>query len=194
MNSRTKILKRFVLGVAAIALGAGILIYRRSAGPEDGSISSPTSPSTSGDWAGKVAPDFLLSRLDGRNVRLSDYHGKVVIVNFWATWCAPCRIEMPWLVEFYQRYHAQGLEILGVSVDDGDRDRVAKFVAEEKVNYTILLKDDTIADAYGGLRFLPQTFFVDRDGKIIKRTYGIREKIDFENDIRSSLGTAQPAR
>jgi peroxiredoxin len=140
-------------------------------------------------WPGKAAPEFALYTLDGRSVKLSSLRGKVVLLNFWATWCAPCRVEMPWLVDFSRRYQGQGLEIVGVSVDDGDRERVAAFVRARNVNYTIVLKDKAVSDAYGGLRFLPQTFFIGRDGKVVKRTYGVRDKDDFENDIRQALAT-----
>jgi peroxiredoxin len=141
---------------------------------------------------GKPAPEFALYTLDGRSVRLSSLRGKVVLLNFWATWCAPCRVEMPWLVDFSRRYQRQGLEVVGVSVDDGDRDRVAAFVRATNVNYTIVLKDKAVSDAYGGLRFLPQTFFIGRDGKVVKRTYGVRGKDEFENDIRQALATPPP--
>jgi thiol-disulfide isomerase/thioredoxin len=142
-------------------------------------------------WTGKPAPEFSLRTLDGRRFRLSSLRGKVVLLNFWATWCAPCRVEMPWLVEFSSRYRGAGLEIVGVSVDD-DGDKVAAFVQARKVDYTIVLKDDAVAGAYGGLRFLPQTFFIGRDGKVIKWTYGVRSKDDFENDIRQVLNAALP--
>ncbi len=145
-----------------------------------------------GDWTGKPAPEFALHTLDGRSVTLSGFRGKVVLLNFWATWCAPCRVEMPWLVDFNNHYQRQGLEIVGVSVDDGDRDKVATFVGARHVNYTIVLKDEAVSVAYGGLRFLPQTFFIGRDGKITKWTYGVRSKEDFEENIRLALGTAPP--
>jgi peroxiredoxin len=154
-------------------------------------VPARTAPAVgSGNWTGKQAPDFALNTLDGRSVRLSSLRGKVVLLNFWATWCAPCRIEMPWLVDFSSRYRRQGLEIVGVSVDDGDREKVAAFVGARHVNYTIALKDEPVIDAYGGLRYLPQTFFIDRDGRVIKQTYGVRGKDDFEDDIRQALDSA----
>jgi peroxiredoxin len=143
-------------------------------------------------WIGKPAPEFALHTLDGRSATLSGLRGKVVLLNFWATWCAPCRVEMPWLVDFSRRYQRQGLEIVGVSMDDDDRDRVAAFVRARDVNYTIVLKDKAVSDAYGGLRFLPQTFFIGRDGKVIKWTYGVRGKDDFEDDIRRALAAPSP--
>ena len=146
------------------------------------------------DWVGKVAPDFALHDLQGHLVRLEEFRGKVVLVNFWATWCAPCRVEMPWLVELYARYRTQGLEILGVSVDDDQPDRVRRFVQDRQVKYRIVLEDDAVVDAYGGLRFLPQTFFIGRDGRILERTYGIRTKEELEADIRRALSTAHRGR
>lgn len=140
------------------------------------------------DWAGRSAPNFQLPALDGRRLRLSDFRGRVVLVNFWATWCAPCRIEMPWLTEFDARYRGRGLTVLGISVDDGGRGRVERFVRERNVGYPILLNDADVEARYGGVRFLPQTFFVGRDGRILRRVYGIRTRADFEADIRSALG------
>jgi len=179
-------LRRIFLVVVALAAGAALLIAATDRVPARRAQAPPTP--VAGEWVGRSAPEFALSMLDDRRVRLSDFRGKVVIVNFWATWCASCKVEIPWLVEFYKRYHAQGLEILGVSVDDGERERVAKFVHERGVNYTILLKDESAGEAYGGLRFLPQSFFVGRNGRILERTYGIRSKEDFEADVRGALG------
>jgi cytochrome c biogenesis protein CcmG/thiol:disulfide interchange protein DsbE len=142
----------------------------------------------SDDWAGKPAPDFALTTLDGQPIHLSAYRGRVVLVNFWATWCAPCRVEVPWLTEFDARYQAQGLTILGISVDDGGRERVASFVRERHVGYPIMLKDTGVDLRYGGVRFLPQTFFIGRDGRIIRQVYGIHTHADFEAGIRSALG------
>jgi peroxiredoxin len=102
-----------------------------------------------------AAPDFKLKSLDGRTVHLSDWRGKVVLVNFWATWCAGCKVEMPELVEQFRRHHAEGLEIVGISMDDAGDDVVARFAKLTKVNYTIVRGDAAVASAYGGARFLP---------------------------------------
>jgi len=135
------------------------------------------------------APDFELKSLDGRAVKLSDFRGKVVVLNFWATWCAPCRVETPWLVDLYRQYKEQGLEVVGVSMDDGDQEHVADFVKEMGINYTVIMGNHTVGDAYGGARFLPQTFFIGRDGKIIKHSFGIKSKSDLEEAIKQSLNT-----
>jgi|SRR5579863_701474 len=193
MTTLSKIpMKRLLLALACVGIGIGAVLHGRNSVSADRSPAVPAAgpPAARGDWVGTPAPDFELSSLNGQRVKLRDFRGKVVLLNFWATWCAPCRVEMPWLVEFYQHYRAQGLEIIGVSVDDNDRDKVEKFVRDRHVNYTILRKDETVGDAYGGLRFLPQTFFIGRDGKIIERTYGIRAKGDFESDIKAALGSA----
>jgi cytochrome c biogenesis protein CcmG/thiol:disulfide interchange protein DsbE len=154
---------------------------------------TPTAEADAGDdWARKTAPDFELRALDGHRIRLSDFRGRIVVVNFWATWCAPCRVEMPWLSGFSVRYRDQGLTVLGISVDDGGRERVEKFVHERPVEYPILMNDGNVDQRYGGVRFLPQTFFVGRNGKIIRRVYGIRTQADFEADVRSALGLPSP--
>ncbi|HLJ90266.1 MAG TPA: TlpA disulfide reductase family protein [Candidatus Angelobacter sp.] len=136
----------------------------------------------------KPAPDFVLKSLDGPMLRLSDFRGKAVLVNFWATWCTPCKVEMPWLVELYRQYHAAGLEILGVSLDDaGEEARIAEFVKKHKVNYPILIGNDAVAGFYGGVRYLPQTFFIDRQGNIVRSSLGFRSKEDFDGSIKQLL-------
>jgi len=144
------------------------------------------------EMALEPAPDFELKSLEGRAVKLSDFRGKIVVLNFWATWCAPCRVETPWLVDFYRQYKEQGLEVVGVSMDDGNQEHVADFAKEMGINYTILMGNHAVGDAYGGLRFLPQTFFIGRDGKIIKHSFGIKSKSDFKDAIKQSLSA--PAR
>ncbi|HYX30198.1 MAG TPA: TlpA disulfide reductase family protein, partial [Pyrinomonadaceae bacterium] len=126
--------------------------------------------------------------LDGRSLKLSDFRGKAVVLNFWATYCAPCRVEMPWLIDLYKQYHARGLEIIGISMDDDvEQQQVADFVREINVNYPILLGNHTVADAYGGTQFLPKTLFIDREGRIAGATTGMKSKSDFENVIKQLL-------
>jgi peroxiredoxin len=133
------------------------------------------------------ASDFSLPSLDGQTVHLADLRGRTVLLNFWATWCAPCRVETPWLVDLDQRYRSQGLTIIGVSMDDGSREAVAKFAKEYHVEYPVLIGTPAVADAYGGVRFLPQTFLIGRDGAIISRTFGIRDKASLEGDVRKAI-------
>jgi peroxiredoxin len=174
--------------LGAVVVAAAVLLTLRAPRGHLLAGAPVAEPAADDDRVGKTAPDFELSALDGRRIRLSDFRGRVILVNFWATWCAPCRVEMPWLTEFDARYRDRGLTVLGVSVDDGGRERVERFARERQVGYPILLNDGDVDLRYGGVRFLPQTFFVGREGKIIRRVYGIRTHADFEADIRSALG------
>ena len=141
------------------------------------------------DLRGKRAPDFTLRTIEGKKLSLSDYKGKAVLINFWATWCAPCKIEMPWLIALRTQYAPQGFEILGVSEDDADTPRVklAKFGQEEGLNYPLLVGDDAISRKYGGVEFLPTSYFVGRDGKIVAETAGLVSKDEVEASIKKAL-------
>jgi peroxiredoxin len=135
---------------------------------------------------GEFAPDFELRSLDGRMMRLSNLRGKPVLLNFWTTFCAPCRVEMPWLAELDQQYRPQGVEIVGVSLDDPGREQaVTQFIAERGVRYPILIGNSSVADAYGGLRFMPESLFIDRDGIIMKISIGLTSKDDLEEALKS---------
>jgi len=148
---------------------------------------------------GKDAPAFALDDLSGKKVSLANYHGKAVLVNFWATWCGPCKIETPWLVELRNKYAAQGFEILGVDAEADDlkpgdtagwaktKAAVSKFIAEEKVDYPMLLNGDSIADKYGDPDALPASFFVDRNGKVVIATLGLSSESDIEDNIKKVL-------
>ena len=179
-------MKRKAMGLAVVA--AVLLVY--------GATRWPRHPAGAAGSAPRTAPEFALKALDGRTVRLSDYRGRAVVLNFWATWCAPCRVEMPWLEELSRQYRAQGIEVVGISMDDpGQEAAVRKFVRERNVDYTILLGNDAVGDAYGGARLLPQTFFLDRDGRIVKSTVGITTRDDLESNIRELAGAGSfPAR
>lgn len=138
--------------------------------------------------ADEAAPDWQLTGLDGRSYELAKLRGKAVILNFWATWCAPCRIETQWLVDLHRQYRARGLQIVGISMDEASDDaEVARFVAKYQVPYPILLRGQTIADEYGGIRYLPQTFFVDHAGRIVKSTRGIHDRAELEAEILQLL-------
>jgi len=140
----------------------------------------------------KVAPDFELKSLDGRSLKLSDFRGHAVLLNFWATYCAPCRVEMPWFVELYKQYHDQGLEIIGVSMDDdGEQQQIADFVREVNVNYPILLGNHTVGDAYGGTQLLPKTLLIDRKGNISSSIVGMKSKSEIESAVKSLLADGQ---
>jgi cytochrome c-type biogenesis protein len=133
------------------------------------------------------APDFTLESLDGKSMRLSDLRGKAVLLNFWATWCAPCKIEMPWFVELQNEYGPQGLQIVGVAMDDSAKEDIAKFAKDMGVNYPVLLGKEAVGDAYGGVPALPESFFISRDGKIVDRILGLEGKADIEDAVKKAL-------
>jgi peroxiredoxin len=139
------------------------------------------------DPTGKPAPDFTLETPDGRNVSLSNYRGQAVMLNFWATWCGPCKIEMPWFVELQKEYGPQGLQILGVAMDDSSKEDIQKFAKDMGVNYTILIGREAVGQAYGGVDVLPTTFFIDRDGKIVTREFGLQSRSLFVDNIKKAL-------
>jgi thiol-disulfide isomerase/thioredoxin len=136
-----------------------------------------------------IAPDFSLESLDGKTLRLSDFRGKAVLLNFWATWCGPCKIEMPWFVDLQNQYGSQGLQIVGVAMDDGSKEDIAKFAKDMGVNYPILIGKDSVGDQYGGVPALPQSFLITRDGKIVDKIVGLRGKSEIEDAIRKALNT-----
>jgi thiol-disulfide isomerase/thioredoxin len=139
------------------------------------------------------APDFSLESLDGKTTRLSDFRGKAVLLNFWATWCGPCKIEMPWFVDFQKQYGSQGLQIVGVAMDDASKEDIGKFAKDMGVNYPILIGKEAVGDQYGGVPALPETFLIARDGKIVDKIIGLRGKAEIEDAIKEALGTRPAA-
>jgi thiol-disulfide isomerase/thioredoxin len=139
---------------------------------------------------GKAAPGFSLTNLDGKKVSLSEYKGRPVLVNFWATWCGPCKVEMPWFEEFRKQYAAQGFEVLGLTDDaDAGKDVIAKVVQKSGVSYPILLTDGKVQTAYGGLDVLPMSFYVDRNGVIVDETAGLGSKDEIEAHIKKTIAS-----
>jgi len=148
---------------------------------------------------GKPAPAFALEDLSGKKVSLNSYKGKAVLINFWATWCAPCKIETPWLIELRNQYAAQGFEVLGISTEGDDlqkddkaglekqKSAIAKFVQEMKVSYPVLINGDSLSKSYGGLDEMPTSFFVDRKGTVVAAQMGLTSKADIETNIRKAL-------
>ncbi len=141
------------------------------------------------DIRGQAAPAFSLTSIDGQKVSLADYKGKAVLVNFWAVWCAPCKVEMPWFAEFRQKYAAQGFEVLGIANDAPSKDEILKVTGKEGVNYPILFADTKVGSAYGGIDYLPETFYVGRDGKVVEETSGLASKDEVEANIKKTLAT-----
>ena len=140
-----------------------------------------------------VAPDFSLESLDGPTMHLSDFRGKAVLLNFWATWCGPCKIEMPWFVDLQKQYGPQGLQIVGVAMDDSSKQDIAKFAKDMGVNYPILIGKEAVGDAYGGVAGLPESFFIGRDGKIVDKIIGLEGKAEIESAIKKAINTPPAA-
>jgi peroxiredoxin len=175
-----------VVLVAAMFFAGRYLTNRSRAG-------ATQSAAISGDAKGQLAPDFELKDLAGKNVRLSDYRGKVVLLNFWATWCPPCKEEMPWFVDLQQRYGAQGLQVIGVAMDDSGQKTIESFAKKLGVNYPVLLGKESVAQAYGDVQFLPDTFYIGRDGKIVSQVQGLVNRKEIEEKVKKALGLSTTA-
>jgi thiol-disulfide isomerase/thioredoxin len=178
-----------VLVVAAVAvaviLAVGVRKVRRAPVQDTTSVSLQ-----------KMAPDFSLQSLDGKTVRLSDFRGKAVLLNFWATWCEPCKIEMPWFVELQKKYGPDGLQIVGVAMDDGTPREIGKFTTGIGVDYPILTgkesQRDQVASLYGGVQFLPVSIYIDRQGRIVDKIFGLKGRDEIEDAIKKALGPGAP--
>jgi thiol-disulfide isomerase/thioredoxin len=207
-----------ILVVAALALmvWAGVDNYRRRKAEQEKlrqmqAVLMAAPPGSSADAAsapeleekspleGKAAPPFTLETLQGQKVSLASYKGKAVLVNFMASWCAPCKVETPWLINLRDQYAPQGFEILGISTDDLDKDdkklmaqdkaEIAKFVSNMHIDYPVLIDGDSISHPYGGIDALPTSFFVDRSGKVIAATVGLHDRDELEANIKKALAS-----
>jgi cytochrome c biogenesis protein CcmG/thiol:disulfide interchange protein DsbE len=138
----------------------------------------------------KMAPDFVLNDASGQPVKLAEFRGQVVLLNFWATWCAPCRIEIPWFVEFQKAYESGGFATLGVSLDEDGWDAVRPYIDQHQINYRVMVGDDKLAQLYGAAS-LPTTFIIDKSGRIAATHVGICGKNEYEADIRAVLNEQQ---
>ena len=143
----------------------------------------------------KAAPDFSLKDVNGKVVKLSDYKGKVVLLNFWATWCGPCKIEIPWFKEFETTYKNQGFAVLGVAMDDDGWEAVKPYLTDKQVNYRVVVGNDQVSMLYGDVESLPTTFVIDREGRIASMHIGLVSKGDYATEIKQLLtdGKAAPA-
>ncbi len=135
---------------------------------------------------GKAA-DFQLRDLRGGEVRLSDFSGKVVILNFWATWCPPCRMELPGLQDLYARYKDRGATVVGIAVDSGGEEELKRFVRKVGIDYPVLVGDQKVMNQYGGIQGLPTTFIIDQNGIILNRYMGLVDLSIYEKSIRALL-------
>jgi len=140
---------------------------------------------------GSLAPDFALKSVpDGKEVRLSSLRGKAVLLNFWATWCEPCKVEMPSLVDLQKKYGSQGLQIVGVAMDDADDKEISVFAHKMGVNYLVLRGTEKVGDLYGGIERLPMTYYLDRSGKVVDQTMGMAGEATLEDAIKRALAQA----
>jgi peroxiredoxin len=140
-----------------------------------------------GKLQGKAAPDFSLPTTTGQTMKLSDFQGKAVLLNFWATWCEPCKVEMPWFVDLQKKYGPQGLQVLGVAMDDASPKDIAAFAEKMGVNYPILIGKEEVGTQYGGIDYLPSTYYISRNGKVIDHAFGLVSRSEIEANIEKAL-------
>jgi thiol-disulfide isomerase/thioredoxin len=175
---------------AAIAAVQGELVPATGASGDTAGLVTPLQ--------GKPAPAFTLPDLSGNKVSLADYRGKALLINFWATWCGPCKLETPWLIELRNKYASQGFEVIGINSegDDAkpgssaftnDKSAIEKFVRQQRIPYPVLVNGDSLSKPYGGLDDLPTSFFVNRNGKIVASQVGINSASDIEANIKKAL-------
>src|SRR4051812_47745458 len=179
--------------IAAAAAGCAVALLTvpwivrgaRTHPPAPIAASSPeTAPS-----AGKGEPaklDLTLKDMHGASVRLADYKGQVIVLNFWATWCGPCQLEIPELVETYTKYKDKGVVVLGVSIDDS-AETLRAYAPQKKMTYPVLLMQDDVDEAYGPILGVPITFFIGRDGRISRKHFGPVTKEQTEQEIKALL-------
>ena len=182
-----------IIGTVAVLIGATVYADRATRLKPRNSVGNPVREDADRDTP---EPVVTFKDLDGQGVPLSQYKGKVVLVNFWATWCEPCQIEIPWLIEMQQKYSSKGFTILGVDVDDEGNNVVSAFTAKERfnvdgqklpMNYPILRGNDAVADKFGGLLGYPTSFLISRDGKIVKKIQGLIDYEEISKAIESQL-------
>lgn len=182
---------RWILAAAAAAGIALVTVPAMLDGSRDESTAAELSRPGAGAQScerpeGKANLDFKLKDMNGATVNLADYKGKVILLNFWATWCGPCKVEIPEFVRAFDQYKDQGFVVLGVSIDD-TADQLREFAQQYKVNYPILLNHESIEEAYGPIYGVPISFFIGRDGLICRKRMGEVRKEMLEQELKALL-------
>ena len=172
------IMKKPVQIIALLAVAAGALFFAASA-PSQLEAASPKDL--------KSAPAWELKDTDGKAVKSSDFKGKVVLLDFWATWCPPCREEIPGFVELQKKYGKEGLVIVGISLDEQGPKVVKPFMKKYAINYPVVMGDSKTGALFGGVEAIPTTFVIDREGKIVNKHVGLVAKSTFESEIKALL-------
>ena len=152
-----------------------------------GSSPSQDAPPVAADQS-VAAPSWELTDVNGKTIHSTDFKDKVIILDFWATWCAPCRMEIPGLIALQKKYARQGLVVIGASVDEGGASMVKQFVEKMGMNYPVVLTDEKMQDLFGGIEVVPTTFIIDREGHIVKKYLGLTDQSEFEQEIKPLLG------
>jgi thiol-disulfide isomerase/thioredoxin len=185
-------MKKIALIVLTVVVLIGITIYADKATR----VSGAGARHVDAKVAGNPEPDLKLKTVDGKDVSLADYKGKVVFVNFWATWCDPCRVEIPWLIAMQNKYGPKGFTVLGIAMDEEGKSAVAPFLDKERfdvdgqklpMNYPILLGTDEASDKFGGILGYPSSFLISRDGKIVTKFQGLKSEDELTKAIESQL-------
>ena len=177
-------MKRFGTAVAVLAV-AGFIGYWATNGAMD--AHSAAEKKVAGPSQRAAAPDFQVPALDGKPIRLSALKGKVVLLDFWATWCPPCKAEIPHFIELQNAYGPKGAQVIGLSVDQEGEEVVRPFVQAEGINYPVAVVGPDLGQKYGGIRGIPTTFLIDKQGRIAKKYIGYQDKEVFESQIRALL-------
>jgi thiol-disulfide isomerase/thioredoxin len=183
-----------IILASALLLGCAWASAQDDLSPQHARVKGNHSNSPAKKFIGRVAPDFELPTLDGDRLKLSDLRGKAVLLNFWATYCGTCKIEMPWFVELQNEYGPQGLQIIGIALDEASTEDIAEFARGMNVNYPILIGNKSVEKSYDGVIILPISFFLDRDGKVIAREFGLQGRSVYVKHIKRALDQAVSAR
>jgi thiol-disulfide isomerase/thioredoxin len=187
-------MKKVAIIVITVAALIGLTVYADHATRK--SVKRVGTAVPAADTTAKPAPEIKLKDLEGKDVSLADYKGKVVLVNFWATWCDPCRVEIPWLIDLQAKYASRGFTVVGVAMDDEGKSVVAPFIAKERfdvdgkqlpIDYPILLGTDDASDKFGGILGYPTSFLISRDGRQVMKIQGLRSYDEIAKAIEDQL-------